>query len=248
MFLHTLCGNSISCSFTPSPLPFPFLSLSPPVSQVSLRNGFAVAVDEIDVQSVGGVHTAYVLSSVHLAHTARLPAFDSDLSRSFFIGVQSTSGQPLIVSPPAGSAAQVIVSLRWCTTADAFPTTAPPPHTVEHINTTVALAGYQASTAAGGDSGDSGGGGGGGVTFSDQGSWIYRDDDRTLVEYKWEEEGRRRRGRGEEGREGERREGMWHRVDGVGARRSLVTLLLLLCALQCHCPFPLLSHSHRQVH
>ena len=150
------------------------------------------------MQSVGGVHTAYVLSSVHLAHTARLPAFDSDLSRSFFIGVQSTSGQPLIVSPPAGSAAQVIVSLRWCTTADAFPTTAPPPHTVEHINTTVALAGYQASTAAGGDSGDSGGGGG--VTFSDQGSWIYRDDDRTLVEYKWKEEGRRRREGGGDGR------------------------------------------------
>ena len=185
-------------------------------------------MDEIDVQSVGGVHTAYVLSSVHLAHTARLPAFDSDLSRSFFIGVQSTSGQPLIVSPPAGSAAQVIVSLRWCTTADAFPATAPPPHAVEHINTTVAPAGYKASTTAAGD-GESGGDG---VTFSDQGSWIYRDDDRTLVEYKWEERGKEGiRGGGDEQGKGERGErGMLHRMDDVGAHHSPVALLLL-CAL-----------------
>ena len=109
--------------------------------QVSIRNGFKIVVDKVDAQTVGGEQHVFMVSSHRLADTARPPVFTSDLSRSFYIGIQAFDDQPLKVTPLEGSHAHFHLYMQWCSDPDSPPSN-PPPSMVTRVNTTVALSSY----------------------------------------------------------------------------------------------------------
>ena len=142
------------------------LSLVPP-AQVTIRNGFVIPASSIDLVSTDAAHIAYILSSLRLADTARAPQFSSDLSSPFYIGVQSQTQQPLLISPPASAEeVQVVVDLKWCTTNDAFPSS-PAASKVTPVDTRVTLAGFRSEAQQ--------------PLFTDQGSFIFHTAHRTFV-------------------------------------------------------------------
>ena len=144
------------------------LSLVPP-AQVTIRNGFVIPASSIDLVSTDAAHIAYILSSLRLADTARAPQFSSDLSSPFYIGVQSQTQQPLLISPPASAEeVQVVVDLKWCTTNDAFPSS-PAASKVTPVDTRVTLAGFRSEAQQ--------------PLFTDQGSFIFHTAHRTLVHF-----------------------------------------------------------------
>ena len=135
--------------------------------QVAARNGLLVTAQTIDVVSSGNVHVAYVVSSLRLADTTPPPQFENDLSRTFYIGVQSSEQQPLIISLQDGAATTVVVELRWCTGGAEFPTNLDPELTT-NINVNVLLSGFTSDGPA--------------PQFEDQGSFIFEDASRTCVQ------------------------------------------------------------------
>ena len=144
------------------------LSLVSP-AQVTIRNGFVIPAGSIDLVSTDAAHITYILSSLRLADTARAPQFSSDLSSPFYIGVQSQTQQPLLISPPASAEeVQVVVDLKWCTTNDAFPSS-PAASKVTPVDTRVTLAGFRSEAQQ--------------PLFTDQGSFIFHTAHRTLVHF-----------------------------------------------------------------
>ena len=142
------------------------LSLVSP-AQVTIRNGFVIPAGSIDLVSTDAAHITYILSSLRLADTARAPQFSSDLSSPFYIGVQSQTQQPLLISPPASAEeVQVVVDLKWCTTNDAFPSS-PAASKVTPVDTRVTLAGFRSEAQQ--------------PVFTDQGSFIFHTAHRTFV-------------------------------------------------------------------
>ena len=143
------------------------LSLLVSPAQVTIRNGFVIPASSIDLVSTDAAHIAYILSSLRLADTARAPQFSSDLSSPFYIGVQSQTQQPLLISPPASAEeVQVVVDLKWCTTNDAFPSS-PAASKVTPVDTRVTLAGFRSEAQQ--------------PLFTDQGSFIFHTAHRTFV-------------------------------------------------------------------
>ena len=108
---------------------------------------------------------SYLVSSLLVADTARLPQFTSDLAAPFYIGVRSSSGQPLLISMPHASEGEIAVAFRWCTTNGDFPSD-PSASKLTAISSAVSLSGY---SSADGEP----------ISFEDQGSWIYTSASRT---------------------------------------------------------------------
>ena len=142
--MHSLV-LAISPHFHP---PFALLLLLPHLDhctewlQASVRKGVFVDLPSVDVQAVGGQFSAFMLASTTIANAAPLPSFTVGQDDELFIGLQSSSGQPLRITPPHSSTATVVFALRWCTTAvDAFPSDLMV-GSVQAVNTAVTLAGF----------------------------------------------------------------------------------------------------------
>ncbi|EGD73426.1 TK/RTKC protein kinase [Salpingoeca rosetta] len=144
-------GDQLECSFT-----------------VSIRQGFFMEAEDVDLRETESSHLAFVLSSRGLADTARPAPFVSDLASPFFIGVRSASGRPLIISPPEGVEAEISVALSWCTTNAPIPQNPRPRHTVA-APVNVTLAGFTSTEVAQPP------------VFTDQGSWILTTSTRSCI-------------------------------------------------------------------
>eukprot|EP00043_Microstomoeca_roanoka_P011984 m.113312 g.113312 ORF g.113312 m.113312 type:complete len:2350 (-) comp15356_c3_seq1:622-7671(-) len=134
-------GEQLECTFT-----------------VSVRNGFFISVDNIDVRTSDTTAHAYVLSSPGIADAARLVPFTSDLTTTFFIGFRSTSGRPFTISVPENMQADVQIDLKWCTDSLPFPS-----DFTQGIATNVSIVVDMAGANAASDIPE----------FSDSGSFIY---------------------------------------------------------------------------
>ena len=107
-----------------------------------MRRGFAAQSEGVDIKPDGGAFIVYIVAPTTVASVSRLPSFAVGQDDEFFIGLQSSSGQPLRITPPHSSTATVVVALRWCTTAvDTFPSDLMV-GSVQAVNTTVTLAGF----------------------------------------------------------------------------------------------------------
>ena len=142
--MHSLVLASSSHSHPP----FALLLLLPHLDhctewlQASVRRGFAAQSEGVDIKPDGGAFIVYIVAPTTVASVSRLPSFAVGQDDEFFIGLQSSSGQPLRITPPHSSTATVVVALRWCTTAvDTFPSDLMV-GSVQAVNTTVTLAGF----------------------------------------------------------------------------------------------------------
>ncbi|EGD73799.1 TK/RTKC protein kinase [Salpingoeca rosetta] len=145
---ETVAGEYIQCSF-----------------KVSVRKGFFIQVDDIDLRQSGNASIAYSLSSPGIADASRLPTFESDLTSSFFIGFRTTTGRPFSLSLTEDLQADINVALRWCTDNEPFPTSVPP--TATNASVGVTFAGVTTNGPL--------------PVFSDEGTWVYQTAQRSCV-------------------------------------------------------------------
>ena len=112
----------------------------------SVRNGFFIEVDNMDMRVTDDSALAYLVSSPGLSDAARLPSFESALDTSFFIGFRTSTGRPFTVSVPEGYNTTLNIALRWCSDLNTFPSHKP--ISAHDANTHVSLAGFQSTGPA----------------------------------------------------------------------------------------------------